>query len=184
MRVWPRRASVGLLALLLAGCGDGTPGLRIVDMELHKSQNIPYISLRLAYDFNEEILDALHNGVPLTLAIESRVQRARRWRWPHTLVHRRLEFTLSYHTLSGQYLVRRPQSSAPRSFPNLEAALASMRIIEHWALSEQPLEAAELRYGVRVGLALDKLPAPLQLVAYVSPAWQIGSGWVEASVTP
>lgn len=178
MRCWTRLASLSLLVLLLAGCDRPRAGLAITALDVEARQGRCFLNLRLRYDFSRAVREALRNGVPITIVVENRVEGGRAAGPADSVQHKR-RFTVSYHTLSEQYIVHTPRSRGPRSFPTRRAALKAMRRIRAWPLGPCPAER-EAAVAARVRLDLTELPPPLRLVAFFSPGWRIGSGWVEA----
>lgn len=187
MRCWPARTSrlpatlVCVAALGLgAGCSSGAPGtgLAIEEARWSVGDGAVNLALELEIGLTAAVAEALHNGVPITVLIETRVLEPRRWFWDRTLIEDERRYTLSHQSLSDQYLVRAPGSETFRAYPSREIALSVMETPDDWrgALPEGT-EAGDLRARVRARLELQSLPAPLRLTAYFSPDWRIGSGW-------
>jgi hypothetical protein len=133
----------------------------------------------LSYEFTQETLDALDNGVPLTLVLDIEVYRPRRYLWDEVIASLAQRYEIHYHALSGQYLLYHLNSGAQFTYPTLESALASLGKVENIPIIDAPLLAPDQHYMVRVRsrLDIDALPVPLQLIAYVSRDWWLTSGW-------
>lgn len=180
MRAWLKRSEAIVLPFILTACAGSESGLEVRALELQRTPAACHLNVRLGYVFSPEVLAALHNGVPITVLVQARIKRERDWLWDATLSRDARRFVLSQHTLSGQYLVHSRFDDKRLSLPTLDAALEAMEQIDHWTLAACPdRPAPDVRFGVRVRLELDNLPAPLRLTALLSPAWRLDSGWVE-----
>lgn len=133
----------------------------------------------LSYKFTQEALDALNNGVPLTLVLDIEVYQPRRYLWDDVVASLEQRYELQYHALSGQYLLHHVNSGAQFSYPTLDSALATLGAVTNIPIIDAPLLDPEKHYMVRVRsrLDIDALPVPLQLTAYVSQSWWLSSGW-------
>lgn len=144
------------------------------------------LTARVDYRFGAEVLEALDNGVPLTLRLEIEVQRLRRWWANQTIVRHERRHQLTYHAFSDQYLLRNLDSGELTIHPTLRLALDELGAVEHFPL----LPAAQIDAGeeyevqLRASLDIEALPTPLRPVAYVTPAWRLSSAWYTCSLTP
>lgn len=184
MRSWRgthRAAAACLAAALTGGCAGDAPeaGLLITHAKPSLVGERYRISVSLDIRLSPGILEALHNGVPITLLLETRLRQPRDWLWPRTLVDGERRYTLSYQSLSAQYVIRWPGDAGYRAYPSRLAALAALESPASWAVGS--LDGQTAGPGVfsesRVRIDLQALPAPLRLVAYFSADWRIGSGW-------
>lgn len=138
------------------------------------------------YELSGEVLQALNNGVPLTLVLETRVQRVRPW-WSNALLARQEQrHQLTFHAFSGQYLVRNLASDTLEIYPSLASALFELGTVVNLPL----LPVSELTAGkdyevqLRALLDIEALPAPLRPVAYVNPGWRLISEWFTCPLRP
>ncbi len=134
---------------------------------------------RLLFHLTAEVEEALHNGVPITLLLEIEVDRKRRWAWNDTVATLRQSWRLSYHPLSGRYLVDNLNTRVRESFGALSAALRSLEQLEGLPVIDAKLLAADERYYIRVRtrLAIEALPPPMRLWTYLSSNWRLESPW-------
>lgn len=144
------------------------------------------MSERLDLSFSTEAIEALDNGVPLTLSIQIQVRRVGAWLWEDSLVDLLLSYAIRYKPLSERYEVYRLPGTEGRSFVSREAAIRALG-----ELAELPLiDAASLEpdtdYEVqlRVSLDIEALPLPLRPIAYLKPSWKLSSGWTKWPLTP
>ena len=147
------------------------------------------INARLELALNPATEEALHNGIPLEIVIDTELVR-QRWWWTNKLVADwQLRRRLSFHALSRQYLVSTPALNQPaESFGLLEQALNH---IANLARLELPLTAkkqvepdARHLLRVRARLDIEALPTVMRPLAYASPSWRLNSGWTSWPVLP
>jgi len=139
------------------------------------------------FQFSQKALDALANGVPLTLEMDIEVHRKRSWMLPdETVATLEQNYQLRYHALSHQYLVKNLNSGAVYNFLSRENALQALGDIRNFPLLDAKLTKPEERYEIelRVKLDIESLPSPLRLLAYISPAWHLSSDWSTWSLQP
>ncbi|HEX9811041.1 MAG TPA: DUF4390 domain-containing protein [Burkholderiales bacterium] len=159
---------------VLAGFAVGTIQPRIVERVLQVNGN-------LDLTLTPKVEEAIGKGIPVQLVIDLRLFRRRPLIWDERIETWGLRRELSYHALSGQYLVG-SVSAVPtdrESFTSLNEALAELGAIDGVALSiDEPLVAnADLRLDVRVRLDIEALPSLLRPVAYTSSDWNLNSEW-------
>jgi len=144
------------------------------------------LDARIDYHFSEEVLQALNNGVPITLRTEIEVSRSRRYWVDETVATLEQRFQLTYHAFSDQYLLRNLNSDVLTIHPSLTLAITSLGTLEAFPLLTASQVQPEHDYQVRLRTLLDieALPAPLRPVAYVTPAWRLTSEWYACSLTP
>lgn len=125
------------------------------------------------YRFSEPAIDALRNGVTLTLVWQVRIEQESGW-FDQTVLAESHSFRIRYHALSKLYQIL---GEPPHNFVSMNALLEAMEIIRDLPLQGRP----ELRKGERyraslsVGLDIESLPLPLRPVAYLTPAWHLES---------
>ncbi len=150
------------------------------------TQSVYTLDARIDMAFSEEALEALRNGVPLTVVLDIEVTRQRRWWLDATVAHLEQRYRIWYHALSDQYLLRNLNSSAHYGFQSLGRALEALGTIEHLPLLDEELVDRRQRYEVslRARLDIEELPSPLRPLAYVSPSWRLTSPWYTWPLQP
>lgn len=181
---WRRWLCALLLALLpLVAAAEGFAvrhaSTRLVD-------KVYLLDARVDFRFSETALQALDNGVPLTLHLDIQVERKRWWWLDRTVATLEQRYRLQYHAFSDKYLVHNLNSGALYTYPTLAGALTTVGHIRGLPLLDERLVEAGERYevGLRVLLDIEALPAPLRPIAYLTPAWHLGSEWYTWSLTP
>jgi hypothetical protein len=140
-----------------------------------------YYRLRaeIDYQFSPEALEALENGVRLTLELHIQIRQRDAWVWQEDFKATRLRYTLRYHALSSLYQLEELGAGQRQNFATLEAALKTLGTLEGLPLVKASQLAPATPYVARLktSLDLDALPLPLRPLAYLSPSWNLSSGW-------
>jgi len=167
-----------LLGLLLAADIVAADfGFRIVHAELALERSDIVLNADIDYRFSEPAIDALRNGVPLTLFLRLRLKRERAYWWDETVLNERRKFLIRYHPLAKLFQLRDESSNAPQNFASLNALLDAMGAVRRLpVLPADRLNKGEHYWAtLLVGLDIESLPLPLRPVAYVTPAWYLDS---------
>ncbi len=168
-----------LLGLLWLTVPALAADFRVVDAGTHLEKGVYLLSARLKLHFPDGPLEALQNGVPLTIDLDIQVFRQREWLWDEIAAQLQQRFRLEYRALPRQYVVSNVNSGELKSFSELKLAIDFLSRIERFPLLDASLLPPGGSYLVRMRATLDieALPVPLQLVAYLSPEWRISSEW-------
>ena len=137
------------------------------------------IDADLSMNFSSEVIEALENGIPLTIAVEVQVYRQRQW-WPDVIIKESLQlFELAYHPLTNVHVVRNLATQERYSFNSREEALLVLGTIRGAHLIEQQQLKPDQTYYVQIHTLLDinHLPPALRQIAALSPAWRLESNW-------
>ncbi|WP_133511221.1 DUF4390 domain-containing protein [Candidatus Thiosymbion oneisti] len=143
----------------------------------------------IGYGFSAEALEALDNGVPLTLEVHIRLRGADDWVWDRNLVDRRLRYRIRYKPLSERYLVSPlpGDSGMGSNYVTRDAAIAALGRIDGFRLvSRERLRklGGAFKLWVKVSLDIEELPLPLRPIAYLFSAWKLSSGWTQWPLQP
>jgi hypothetical protein len=138
------------------------------------------------YRFSDETLRALSNGVPLTVQLTIEIERIRKWWLNDEVATLEQRYSLQYHALSHQYLLRNLNSGAFYSYPHYQAAVEALGSLREFPLLDSKLILPDEDYKVAMQAELDieALPSPLRPVAYITPAWRLRSDWYTWSLIP
>lgn len=183
-----RRGAWGLLLLLVlaAAVASGGRGFRVTAVETRTVAGIIEMDAQLDYGFSERALEALANGVPLTIDVHVQVRAADAWVWEESLVDRRLSYRLRYRPLAGAYLVVQLPGEEGRTYVSREAAieaLGDLRAVQLLAPDRlDPARAYEIH--LRASLDIEELPLPLRPTAYLSGDWKHASEWTRWPLKP
>jgi hypothetical protein len=139
------------------------------------------------YGFSEDALEALDNGVPLTLEVHVQLRSSDAWVWDDSLVDQRLRYAIRYKPLSERYLVSQLPGDSGRSYVTRDAAITALGEIEGLQLvSTERLHEEEgpFEIHIRASLDIEELPLPLKPLAYLYPSWKLSSGWTKWPLEP
>lgn len=137
------------------------------------------LDARVDLGFSDLALEALANGVPLTVNVHIQLRRAKAWVWEGNLVDEQLRYAVRYKPLSERYFVWRLPSSQGKSYVTREAAIAALGELPTLELLHLDQIDPGKDYVIRLQAYLDieQLPVPLRPIAYLHPGWKHSSGW-------
>ena len=137
------------------------------------------LDAKLQYHFTKEALEALENGVSLTLVLDIEVIKPRRYMWDENIATLEQRYEIQFHALTDQYLLNNKNSGSRSVYSTLDEALSSLGQINNLPIIDAHLLNKEDHYMVQVRsrLDLDSLPVPLRLKGYFSSDWWLTSGW-------
>lgn len=127
------------------------------------------------------VVEAIENGLPITLEMVLKIERPRWYWWDATVVRIERRSQLSYHALSQQYLVRDLDTGRQRSYLTLQEALADLSVVfDRPILNADELEPGR-EYEARFRVQLDRLslPAVLRAEGLLDSRWKLQSNWFE-----
>ena len=136
---------------------------------------------RIRFTFSEDNLEAMRNGVALTIIVDVEVLREREQWWNETLAAREIRYRIETNVLTDRYRIRSLGDHGVRhyhSFEEMVGALGRLRSIPVIARDRLP-EGARCFVRIRARLDIEALPSPLRPLAYFSPRWRLNSGWFE-----
>jgi hypothetical protein len=147
----------------------------ISETEIEKRNDAYYLDTRLSYDFNEEVLEAIKNGVPLKIIITVRVLQERDMLWDRKVTEVKQVFDFKYHALSSQYIVRNLNNDKQETFISSASAIGSVGKVSGLLLVKQDQLKADNKYRVSIEPRLDieSLPAPMRPWAWFSGSWHL-----------
>jgi hypothetical protein len=193
MRLYKRpehRFSRRLLVLLLLGVASlaQASGFEVRQAKAHLEQDRLVVTADMNLELSDEAEEALSKGIPLDILLEFRLYRDRRWLWDDTLAEWTLRTRLSYHALSGLYLVTLQESKDAKTFGSQREALDYVGTLTRVSFPMPPTGSDDktgLLLGLRARLDVRTLPAPLQPLAYVSSAWgRLKTKWTKWPIHP
>ncbi len=189
MRGFRRVDAAVLLAvlMLLAVVAQASAGdFRVSEVNTRLDNGTYLMDTDIRYDFSERALEALANGVPLTVEVHVQVRAEGDWIWRESVVDQRLRYRIRYKPLSERYLVSQLPGERGRTYVSRDAALAALGEIRDLPLINQDRLDPDTAYEVQIRVALDieDLPLPLRPMAYLYPSWKQASKWTKWPLTP
>lgn len=137
-------------------------------------------------DLSGDPLEALASGIPLSFAVEMILFRTRNWLPDEKIAQWQHLYELSFHALSGRYIVRAANAATNRSFRTVSEALAALGdFATTWEKQGVFPSDPDSRYEMelRARLALETQPMPIQLMSHWRRSWRSNSGWNRWPVT-
>ncbi|WP_373507377.1 DUF4390 domain-containing protein [Thiocapsa sp.] len=161
-------------------------GLRVERVETRLVEGAFVMDALLDYRFSAEALEALENGVPLTILVQIQVRRVDAWLWEDSKSDLQLRYAIRYKPLSERYEVYRLPGTEGRSFVSRDAAIRALGEITGLSLIGAANLDPDTEYEVQIRASLDieELPLPLRPMAYLKPSWKLSSGWSKWPLTP
>jgi hypothetical protein len=173
---------LGLLLALPLHAGE----FFITGVHIRPQADLYLLDANVDYRFSEEALEALDNGVPLTLQLSIEIKRKRNWWLNAGVASLQQRYRLQFHPLSHQYLLHNINSGAYYAFQSLTAAVDAMGSLRNFPLLDAQLiqEGESYEVLLQAELDIESLPSPLRPLAYITPAWRLNSDWYTWSLTP
>jgi hypothetical protein len=156
------------------------PGFRVRNADVRLESGVYFLQARMVFDFSAEAVEAMDNGVTLTVLIDVEVFRQRAL-WDRKIFSRESRIEVGIHALSKKYLSKKLDTGETQTYRSLEEMAAALGNVERLPLFEAASLDEEHAYTARVRARLDieALPSPLRPLAYVSQAWRLTSEWYE-----
>lgn len=140
----------------------------------------------ISFVFSEEALEAIENGVPVTIVLEMQILRERGliwdnlW-WDKEIASVQAKLRIETRPLSKTYLVRNLNSGETRVYASFDALVEGLGRIRNFPLLDEHLLGDEGNVYLRLRALLDieSLPSPMRPWAYLSSLWRLESDWYE-----
>ncbi len=175
-----RSAGLLLLATLLLGTGaaEAKKPFEIRNASSRLADGVWFASAHIDYRLSDDALEALQNGVALTIQLQIEVTRVRRFWTDAQVASLQQAYLLRYQPLSERYVVRNLNSGDHKSFATLFSALNEMgRIVDLPIIDASVLSDAKYEISMRAVLDQDTLPGPLRLIEFWGEGFRLVSDW-------
>ncbi len=155
------------------------PDVNINVAEISIENGVYLLDANVDYELSKAAKEALRNGVQLIFRLEVELLQLRKWWLDRVIADLTQRYRLKYHALSRQYVIENLNTGVQETFPDLSSALRHQGEVINLPIIDSALFERRKRYAcrIRANLALDELPLPLRVTAYLSPQWQIGTDW-------
>lgn len=139
------------------------------------------LEARLQLILSQDALDALNNGVPLTIELNFEVIRVRGLWVDELEASINVTYELEYRPLSQRYIVRNLNSGDQDSFATLYSALNNLGRIQGLPVIDDSLLQSDKSYRLRLRALLStrQYPAALRIIFFWRSQWQLESKWYE-----
>lgn len=170
-------AFLALLVGAAALAADGRFEVRSAAARL--SDGVYYVDARIDYRLSDKALEALENGVALTVQLQIEVIRKRAFLPDALIAELQQDSTLTYEPLTQRYVVRNINSGQQSSYATLFSALSSLGRVNGLPVIDAALLDADSPHRMRLRAVLDQdtLPGPLRLIAFWSSGFRLASDW-------
>lgn len=175
-----------IILLSAGGCADDTrepATLALTNPELIREGNELVARVGMDVTLGPEAMEALDNGVALTLNVQTRTTTGRlpMFRRKITRNHR---LEIRYLPLSRHYQLTQSRHDIQRSFPRLWMLLAALEEPMDFdtRLTMNDVAHDQWRLQIRAVLDISRLPPPMRLPAWFSREWRLASDWHTWSV--
>jgi len=174
---WPLLISLALACV----CAMAASGILVTRAEPRMADDQLLLDMNVEYNFSPKALEALDNGVPLTLEAQIQIRRKGAWIWEENLLDKRQLMLIRYQPLSRLYQVVRLPHGPKQSFVTRRAAIGALGDMEGLQLLPRAVLDAEHDYllNIQVSLDIEALPLPLRPMAYLTSDWDLSSGWTQ-----
>ncbi|HFC53377.1 MAG TPA: DUF4390 domain-containing protein [Gammaproteobacteria bacterium] len=168
-----------LLASPLLARAEAQP-FTIRSAHLYLDNRVYMVNAEIHYELTRPVLEALHNGVPLTIELRIELLQNRPWPWwDERLAVIKQRYRLRYFALAQHYVLSNLNMGTETSYQKLDDALEALGRLKDLPLLDANLLPSGGQYTARMRVALDieSLPQPLRLLAYLSSRWRLTSEW-------
>ncbi len=147
--------------------------------EIQLQEEVYVLDADLDYPLTGAVIEALHNGIAVTLVVAISIERERWYLWNETVADLKQRYQLKYHALIQQYLVKYLNTGIEETFPTLTSAVMSLGKLRGLPLLDRHLIDPQSTYRVSLKnyLDIESLPVPLRPMAYFSSQWRLSSNW-------
>lgn len=174
------------MLVALPNVASAQAGFSVRSADTSLAGNVYVLDTLIDYQLSNQPLEALRKGVPITISLDIEVWRERRYWLSYKIATLAQRYQIQFHALTKHYLVTNLNSGVQSSVPSLQAALDAVGTIVDLPLIDMQLLSSDGSYRVRLRakLDIDMLPAPLRVLAYVTPSWWLSSDWYSWRLRP
>lgn len=146
------------------------PKLEVRSAFLERQDNVYQLNTTLAFELPEGARQAIIDGVVMNLDLEIVLRRARRFWFDESVATLVQNYQLEHRALSERYLVRNVNSGEQTSFPTLDRALDSLRVITDLPILDQSLIEPDNQYEISLQASLDvrTIPRALRFLLFLA----------------
>jgi len=175
-----------LCLLLLLSNSVSSAGFSITKAKTHLLDDVYLLNATFNYQLSEVTIDALQNGVALTLVLNIVIERERSYLWDKTIATLEQSYELTYSALSKQYVLKYLNTGIQETFPSLNEIFTRISQLNDFPLLDKHLIEKNETYVVSLQIELDieSLPISLRPIAYLSSQWRLSSLWYLCPLEP
>ena len=172
-----------LIALLLLhldwSYASQNQSIAIKDLTAEVLNDQVQVNCEVGYRLHDSVKEALNNGIEMTFRLEIELMQTNAYWLDKVNSRLKREFTVKYHALSKQFVMKDANSDVERSFPDLYSAFYYQRRLHNATFGNLDSEHVKSNYYLRARARLvsEDLPLPLRIKSYLSSNWRPTSGW-------
>jgi hypothetical protein len=152
----------------------------IADILITTSQTHLLLFCSVKNSFTPEMIEGIHNGIPVTFTFQTKLEQIRAKWLDKTLTEATFQHTLSYDSLKERYEIHRSEkTNNPLVINSLEKAIEIMtelngiKIIDH----EEMIPDAPYAIQVKAKLAEKTLPLYMHYIIPFISLWDFETDW-------
>lgn len=152
---------------------------------LEPSEGVYQLNAMLDLSLSRSAMQALREGVPVSLELDIVVERRRRWLPDEGVASLAQRWQIQYHALSERYLVNNLNSGQQTSYSSLGGALAALSHVRGLPVIDEALLEKGQRYdsSMRVVAAVDGgLPDAIRIMMFWVD-WKRATEWYTWTLT-
>jgi hypothetical protein len=177
---------LSLLLLLLSPLPAIGNEFKIKNLSSRLVEGQYLVDAEIDYRFSAKAIEALVNGVPLTLEVHVQLRDEEAWIWQDDLVDQRLRYQVRYLALAAVYQVVDLQADTHQNFHTQRSAIDALGEIRNFFLisADRLIKGRSYRLSLRSSLDIEALPLPLRPMAYLTSSWKLSSDWSDLVIHP
>ncbi|RLA20539.1 MAG: hypothetical protein DRQ61_09800, partial [Gammaproteobacteria bacterium] len=173
-KIAPQKGALSFLGLILAlitttSVLASDANFAVQSASLQKEENVWFLQTTIDYQLSEAAVEALNNGVPLTITVQFKLKKTRPWLWRKTIFRKELTLQLRYLGLAKLYQVTNDSQEQQYHFASFQAAIDHIGNLKEPLIEALPSLMTDQHYFgmVKTALEIEALPLPLRPVAYL-----------------
>ncbi len=181
-RVFGTLSAILLIACVLVGLTPEAHARAFNVTEVAASIANERLELEFDLDLSlsDEAIDALNHGIALYIIVEVELREKRRLKRDSLVERSRKDVEISYHGLSGRYLIQESGIGTVSTHLTVEDALRAISSNRQVLIPVPELptnQSIDYLIAVRTRLNNETLPNPLRFISKLLPSWRLDSGW-------
>ncbi len=174
-------AALGLGMLVPSVQAEDQPGFVIRTAYSELVNGVYYLDADVGLNLSDDAVNALENGLPLTVELDIQVIKHHTWWLNNTAAELKQRYQISYHELSRRFIVTNLNSGDQQSYATYREAIVALGQISDLPIIDAKLLDPGAHYNIRMraGLDIKTFPGPLQLIASLFKGWDLSSDWYQ-----
>ena len=174
------------VALVLLMLVSRAFGFSILSIEANRdSDNSVVVTMDCEIELSQDVIEALHSNIPITIATNIKIYRVRDNIWDKLIDEYESQDEIAYRSLYRAYRLASPVPGISANFLSLGRVLKAMceQRAHRIVLDNAQFDANEKYHG-RAKIALDRstLPSVMRLPVFFKNAWHLQSDRVQFDI--